>query len=59
MSKRSKVPKYIKREKPEPVSDEAKKKYLNPMKFKHRDAKKPRPPQNKGRHEQGGYWGKS
>ena len=55
MSKRSKVPKYIKREEAEPISEKAKRLYNNPMNFEHRDGKRPRPPQNKGRFEQGGW----
>ncbi len=55
MSKRSKVPKYIEREAVKPVSEKAKKLYNNPMNFEHRDARRPRPAQNKGRFEQGGW----
>ena len=59
MSKRSCVPKWIKREKM-PVGKETeatKKSNKSPMSFNKRDARKPRPAQNKGRGQQGGYWG--
>ncbi len=55
MSKRSKVPKWINREEAKPVTEKAKKLYNNPMNFEHRDGKRPRPAQNKGRFEQGGW----
>ena len=55
MKRRSQVPKYIEREEAEPVSEKAKKLYNNPMKFTKRDAKRPRPAQNKGRGHQGGW----
>ena len=52
---RSKVPKWIKREEPEPLSEIARKKSTNPMNFEYRDARRPRPAQNKGRGHQGGW----
>ncbi len=55
MKRRSKVPKYIKRGKVKGVYGKGSN---QPMNFRKRDARKPRPAQNKGRHIRGGYWGK-
>ena len=54
MKRRSQVPKWIERaEGKVPVGRGSN----QPMNFNRRDARKPRPAQNKGRGIQGGYWG--
>ncbi len=42
ISKRGGVPKWLKRGRAKPVSEEAKLRYSNPMNFKYANARKPR-----------------
>ncbi|HEA46469.1 MAG TPA: hypothetical protein ENH99_01680 [Candidatus Pacearchaeota archaeon] len=42
ISKRGGVPKWLKRGRAKPVSEEAKLRYLNPMNFKESNARRPR-----------------